>query len=274
MNKINFSLLITVYKSEKSSILNRSLESCWDAQTLKPNDIVLVKDGKLNFELDAVIDQWKNKLGSQLNVITLEKNVGLGEALSIGILECKHELVARMDTDDISLNNRFKLQINEFYKDPNLDCVGSLIEEFDEDSSKTTGIRFVPESNSEIYSYSKSRNPMNHPSVMYKKNSVLKAGGPKNFTGFDDYYLWVRMMKNNSVFKNIQKPLLKMNAGKKQSKRRGGLSYIYKEASFFYNIFLLGHINFFEMLVNLFFRLPARILPSSIRYYYYKVLRK
>ena len=265
---------MTVYKTEKNSVLNRSLKSCWEGQALRPNEIVIVKDGPLNCELDEIINYWKRKLGSQLNVIAIEENVGLGEALCIGIKECKYELVARMDTDDISMKNRFQSQINEFYKDCNLDCVGSVIEEFDEDPSKITGIRYVPENNDDIYKYSKRRNPMNHPSVMYKKSSVLKAGGPKNFTGFDDYYLWVRMMKQNFIFKNIQEPLLKMNAGKNQSKRRGGVLYFIKEVNFFYQIFLLKHINFFEMLINILIRLSARILPSSIRYYYYKVLRK
>ena len=99
-----------------------------------------MKDGPLNCELDEIINYWKRKLGSQLNVIAIEENVGLGEALCIGIEECKYELVARMDTDDISLKNRFQSQINEFYKDCNLDYVGSVIEEFDEDPSKITGI--------------------------------------------------------------------------------------------------------------------------------------
>ena len=114
---------------------------------------------------------------------------------------------------------------------------------------------------------------MNHPSVMYKKSSVLKAGGPKNFTGFDDYYLWVRMMKQNSIFKNIQEPLLKMNAGKINLSDEAGCYILLKKLTL-YQIFLLKHINFFEMLINILIRLSARVLPSSIRYYYYKVLRK
>ena len=82
-----------------------------------------------------------------------------------------------MDTDDI-FENRFQSQINEFYKDCNLDCVGSVIEEFDEDPSKITGIRYVLKAMMTFINIQKKK-PLNHPSVMYKKSSVLKAGGPK-----------------------------------------------------------------------------------------------
>lgn len=270
-----FSLLITVYKTETGSNLQRALASCWDFQELKPSEIILVKDGPLTKELDKVIFEWKRKLNQKFILVNLKKNLGLGAALAKGLEHCNFDLVARMDTDDISNYHRFKLQIKEFSLDPSFDCIGSIVDEFDQKTGKIIGRRTVPERNEDIYKFSKFRNPLNHPSAVYRKSSVYHAGGPKNFTGFDDYFLWVRMMKNNCRFKNIQSPLVKMNAGRNQSSRRGGLPYFLKEISFFYSIFKIGHINFFEFLFNLGLRLPARIVPNSIRYFfYYSFLRK
>lgn len=270
-----FSLLMTVYKTETGNNLQRALTSCWDSQELKPSEIILVRDGPLTKELDTIISKWKSKLNQKLIVVDLKKNLGLGAALAKGLEHCNFELVARMDTDDVSNYQRFKLQIKEFNLDPSFDCIGSIVDEFDENPDKIIGRRTVPEHNEDIYKFSKFRNPLNHPSALYRKSSVFHAGGPKNYTGFDDYFLWVRMMKNNCKFKNIQSPLVKMNAGKNQSRRRGGFSYFLKEISFFYSVFKIGHINFFEFLFNLAIRLPARIVPNSIRYlFYYNFLRK
>ena len=204
---MKFSVLISVYCTEKPQYLDRALKSIWDEQLLKPNQIVLVKDGPLTEELENVIEFWKNRVGSIFDIISLELNVGLGEALNIGIKSCIHDLVARMDSDDISLPSRFLDQIKLFKEKTNLDIIGSNVGEFWEEES-VVAFRMVPMTNEDIIKKSKRKNPFNHPSVMYKKKAVLEAGGPQNFTGFDDYFLWIRMIKNGSKCENIQKVLL------------------------------------------------------------------
>lgn len=108
---MKFSVLLSLYKKEKCQYLSKAMASIWSNQLLKPNQIVLVKDGLLTPELDAEVERWQAELGEVLTVVSLPSNVGLGAALNHGLLYCKYELVARMDTDDISLPDRFKLQV-------------------------------------------------------------------------------------------------------------------------------------------------------------------
>ena len=115
---MRFSVLISAYRTEIPIILDRALKSIWDDQVLKPNEIVLVKDGPLTVELDYLIKTWSIRLGEVMKLVTLEKNIGLGDALGIGIKECKYDIVARMDTDDISLPHRFSTQISYLKKNP------------------------------------------------------------------------------------------------------------------------------------------------------------
>lgn len=175
---MNFSVLISIYHKEEAKYFNRAMQSIWDEQSVKPDEIVLVQDGKLTDELYRFIDEWKSKLGDVLKIIPLEQNVGLGDALNEGIKHCNYELIARMDTDDISLADRFEKQLKVF-ENSDIDISSSWVSEFDSDEKKIVSYRKIPEKHDEIVSYSKMRNGVNHPAVMYKKSVVEKAGGLK-----------------------------------------------------------------------------------------------
>ncbi|GHV72345.1 hypothetical protein AGMMS49928_29020 [Spirochaetia bacterium] len=126
---MKFSVLLSVYKNEKPEYLNRALVSIWDDQTLKPDQIVLVEDGQLTSELDKVIDEWQQRLSDIFTVVNLPENVGLGAALNEGLKYCKHDLVARMDTDDVSLPDRFEKQIAFMNNNPQIAVSSAFIEE-------------------------------------------------------------------------------------------------------------------------------------------------
>lgn len=270
----NFSVLISAYRTENPEYLERALRSIWDDQKHKPNQIVLIKDGPLTKKLDKVIENWEIRLGRIFCTVSLEFNVGLGKSLNEGIKHCSNNLIARMDTDDISLPDRFIIQIKLFEEHPELDIIGSNISEFSADENSILTKRKVPQYHEDIVKISKIRNPFNHPSVMYKKNAVMAVGGPKNFTGFDDYFLWVRMIENGSKCANIPKILLKMRAGTNLISRRGGFSYLLLEYKFQTMLFKIGYISFFELVRNLLIRLPVRIIPIKLRVLIYKIFMR
>ena len=270
---MNFSVLMSIYHKEKSEYFNRAMESIWDEQSVKPDEIVLVQDGKLTDDLYIVINKWKIRLNEVLKIIPLEHNVGLGDALNEGIKHCSHELIARMDTDDISLPHRFEKQL-EVFKNGDIDICSAWISEFDKDEKEILGHRKLPEFQEEIIKYAKYRCPINHPAVMYKKLQVLSAGGYKKMIWFEDYYLWARMILNGTKFYNIQEVLVNMRAGYGQLERRSGLEYAKKELNLLNTLKKEGFLNNFEYIKNIFIKIPIRLLPKSIIKIVYKFLRK
>ncbi len=270
---MKFSVLMSIYHKEKGEYFDRCMQSIWDEQNIKPNEIVLVQDGKLTDELYKTIDKWKEKLGDILKIVPLEKNRGLGDALNIGLQHCSNELVARMDTDDIALPNRFEKQL-EVFESNEIDICGSWVSEFfEENEDNIVSVRRVPEIHNEIVSFAKLRCPMNHPSVMYKKSAVEKAGGYQKMLWFEDYYLWVRMINSGAKFYNIQEPLVKMRVDN-QIERRKGLQYLKNEVELQKKFLEIGFINKTEFYRNVFMRNLPRLLPKkTLKKVYNKYLR-
>ena len=118
--EIKFSVLMSVYYKEKPEWLEFSLSSVLD-QTLLPNEIVIVKDGPIDDELNLVIDEYSNKNPELFKVYSLNKNVGLGPALNYGMKQCQYDLIARMDSDDYIVPERFEKQLS-IYKENSLCC--------------------------------------------------------------------------------------------------------------------------------------------------------
>ena len=223
MSKIKFSVLMSVYKNDKPSYLKDAINSVMN-QTLKPNQVVIMVDGPIGDNLKDVLNEYEdNKI---IDIIYKEENEGLGITLNRGLNYCKYDYVARMDSDDICESNRFEVEIGYLEKNNDIDVVGSLINEYDETMSRIISTRIVPENDDEIKEYLKKRNPMNHVSVIYKKEKVLEVGSYEDYLFFEDYHLWSKMIKNNCKFHNIQLCLVKVRGGDSMFKRRGGKAYL------------------------------------------------
>jgi len=268
-----FSVLMSIYYKEKPEYFNRAMQSIWNEQSRKPNEIILVQDGKLTNDLYNIIDKWKNKLGGILKIISLEHNVGLGDALNKGIKNCNYELIARMDTDDIALPDRFEKQLKVFEKS-DIDICSSWVSEFDSDEKEIISYKKLPEIHNDIVSFGKKRSPINHPAVMYKKSAVLSSGSYGKYKFAQDYHLWARMIVNGAKFYNIQEPLVNMRAGYGQLERRSGLKYAINEYNIQKEFLSLGFINYFEFIRNVSIRFVARIVPKSLVKVIYKRLRR
>lgn len=271
---MKFSVLMSIYFKEKSSNFNRAMQSIWDEQSIKPSEIILVEDGKLTDELYNAINLWKERLGQNLKVIKLKENLGLGDALAMGLKECSFELVARMDSDDISLPKRFEKQLEIFRTNENIDICSSWISEFETDESSIYAYRKLPESHNDIVKFAKLRSPINHPATMFKKSAVLQAGNYQKMLLIEDYYLWVRMILKGFKFYNIQEVLVNMRAGKDQLTRRQGLKYAINELKVQHLFYKMGFLNLYEFLRNAMLKFSVRIMPKFILRVVYKILRR
>ncbi|MGF1793910.1 glycosyltransferase [Photobacterium profundum] len=204
---MTFSVLISIYKKENPAYFDEAMHSIWDYQARKPDQIVLVMDGELTAELNVVITTWKSKLDDILIVVALPQNIGLGGALNEGLKYCHHELVARMDTDDICLPDRFAKQVALFDEDSSLDIVGCFALEIDKHGNKGA-LRSMPVTHNEIVN-SLWASPIIHPSVMFKRNKIKKIGAYNaTLRRRQDYELWFRCADQGHRFYNIPAPLL------------------------------------------------------------------
>ena len=269
-----FSVLISVYYKEIPRYLDRALQSITDDQILKPDEIVLIKDGPLTKELDEVIGKFKKKYPNLFKIVTLEKNYGLGKALNIGLENCTYELVARMDGDDISKPERFKKQIEIFQKNPKLDIVGSWIDEFIEKDEEiiVRSIRKVPETSEEIYQKLKSICAFNHPTVMYRKSKIIEVGSYLQEFVLEDYYLWIRLAMSGANMYNLQESLLNFRITEGTSKRRGGFKLLKSDIKFQKKLYKLSFIDKIEVLGNLVKYFIYRLLPNNFRVIVQKIL--
>ena len=261
MNKI--SVLISVYHKEKPEYLQLSLDSIF-AQTMPPDEVVLVEDGPLPAELQNVIERY-TALHQELHVVRLEQNVGLGMALQEGLKHCQHELVARMDSDDIMKPERLAKEAAYLDRHPETDIVGAWADEFIDSISATSSIRKVPETHEQLVSFSKRRNPMNHPTVMFRKQAVEAAGSYRHCPLFEDYDLWVRMIRQGARFHNLQESLLYFRLSRDFFERRGGWDYIRQEIRFQHTLREMGHISYTTMIQNIAIRTLLRMIPNKWR---------
>lgn len=265
MSRENYSVLMSVYIKEQPNNLRQAMESMRQ-QTVPTDDFVLVCDGPLTDVLDAVIEEEQEKLGSVLRVLRLEKNEGLGNALNEGLKLCKNELVARMDSDDISRPERCEKQMGLFERYPEISFSSGTVSEFIDDPACPTGKREVPITDEEIRVFSRKRNPMNHPCVMFKKKAVESAGGYKEtYHLFEDYYLWVRMLMKGFRARNCKDILLDMRSPADMYLRRGGKKYADDMLRFHKEMLRSGWSSKADFLTGAVPHAVVCVLPDGIR---------
>lgn len=270
---MRFSVLLSLYHKESPYFLRQSLDSVF-SQTLPPDEVVLVEDGPLTMELHAVVNEYKAK-HKEMKVVWIEKNGGLGNALNEGLRHCSHDLVARMDTDDVSKPYRFEKQVAYMEAYPDVAVVGAWIDEFVETTDDVKSTRKLPQEHEAIYKFGKKRNPINHPVVMFRKRAVEAVGSYQPMPLFEDYYLWAKMLCGGFKFHNIPEALLFFRISPAMYRRRGGVKYALKEIRFQMEMMQLGYINFGNMCRNVGMRFCARVLPYRTRSWVYKnFLRK
>lgn len=271
MNK--FSVLISVYHKENPQFLKIALDSIFN-QTICPNEVVLVEDGPLTDSLYETINEYEENFNGILKVVRLPQNVGLGRALNAGLEQCSHDLVVRMDTDDICVENRFERLLQAVSENESADVIGSWIDEFATNPTEVVSVRQTPEKDEDIKQLATSRSPMNHVSVLFKKVAVQAVGGYQDFYLLEDYYLWCRMIKANCTFYNLQEVLVHVRCGTDMFRRRGGLKYAKSEYRLFKYMYKSGMIGLGRFLFNASARFIVRVSPTWLRQWVYlKLLR-
>ncbi|MEE6161808.1 glycosyltransferase [Cylindrospermopsis raciborskii DSH] len=269
---MNFSVLISVYYRDDHLCLDQAIRSVI-TQTCQPSEIVIVKDGSLTPILDSVLETFVATSPIPVKLVPLPKNVGLGLALQTGLQSCSYNWVARMDSDDLSLPQRFEKQ-TQLIKEKQLDAVSAWIEEFDVTPGDLKRVRKLPTEHQQLVQFSQRRNPLNHPCAFFNKNAVMSVGSYESMPLFEDYYLWLKLIQNGYRIGNLPEVLLYFRVGNGMIRRRHGWEYLKKELKFYYRVMLNGLIPPQTLVVSVLLRLPLRLLPIRLlQFLYEKVVR-
>ncbi len=269
---VRFSVLMSVYHGERPEYLDAALTSLQSSRVALP-EVVLVEDGPLPDALHVVIGRHAGVLN--LRRVVLQENAGLGPALTAGLQQCSHEWVARFDTDDLIVADRFERQLEQIRQFPDIDVFGGWIREFDNDLSEDSmRLRRVPRDHADIVDYAKGRNPFNHMTVMFRRELALSLGGYRNEYLYEDYALWVRMIQAGARTANLPVVLVNARAGAGMYGRRGGWRYVTGEIRAQWGFYRTGFIGLPRLAVNLLSRVPVRLMPGAVRRFIYeRVLR-
>ena len=259
---VSCSVVMAVYHKDRAEWLTQAIESLLN-QSVISDDIVIVADGPLTPQLDATLQTYENT--RTISLIRLQKNEGLGNALNVGIEHAKNELIARMDSDDISLPNRLELQIAEFVKNPKLDILGGQIAEFIDNPDEIVAYRKVPTEQNEIEKFARRRNPFNHPTVMFKKSTIKKLGYyDASAIRIEDYDLWLRALSHGAVCANLNAVVLNYRSTVDAMRRRKTFVSLKNHIRARVRFYSKGYISLPDLLYGVVTQTMLFILPTGI----------
>lgn len=269
----SISILMPVYKGDHPEHFDQALYSVCH-QTYAAREIVVVQDGPIGTALDSVLKKWEHTC-PKIKRVVLSKNAGLSGALNAGIDAVSCEWIARMDADDICKADRLEKQSEYISKHPEIDIIGSWIDEYDEAMDIKTGVRKVPETHAEISKYARWRCPFNHMTVTYKTEVVRKLGKYRNYGAVgDDYELWARFILHGYKAANIQESLVKARTGTDFfGKRRRGIKYLGNELKEVNDLYRMGLFNRGIWLFHVATKTFVRLMPAGLVKGIYKLIR-
>ena len=273
-NYSKYSVLMSLYIKEDPEYLKLAVDSMLN-QTVPPDEIVIVEDGPLTNLLYEVLAEYdKNHKGLFTRVVN-EKNLGLGLALNNGLKACRNELVARMDTDDISKPDRCEKQLAAFEKAPELSIVGAFVDEFYDNPDVVVSTRAVPIEHKDIYEFAKRRSAFNHPAVMYRKSKVMENGGYSDLKRNQDVDLFGRMIFSGCKAHNIGESLLLFRSNDNLAKRRKSWQNTKSYIDTIKKFWKMGYSGFGDYVIVACAQTAVFLMPSKLQHWVYKnFLRK
>ncbi|MCM1502970.1 MAG: glycosyltransferase [Bacteroidales bacterium] len=263
--KKNFTVAMSVYKNDNPQDFKTAVHSVYIDQTVRPSEIIIVEDGPIPVQLENAVNELCKEIAI-IKVLSFEENRGHAAARQCGLEAASNDLVAIMDADDIAVPDRFEKQLKAFNEHPDVAVIGGNINEFVRDRLNVVGRRIVPENDSDIKKYLKSRCPLNLVTVMYKKSIVQAVGGFIDWYCEEDYYLWIRLAIAGHKFYNVQENFVDVRVGEQMYQRRGGMSYFKSEVRL--QRYMLNHkiISIHRYVYNIVVRFVVQVaMPNRLR---------
>lgn len=258
----NFSVLIPLYHKDDPASFDLALSSVIRDQTVKPTEVVVVVDGRINDELEAVLSRWESEC-DLIRSIRMVENVGISLALQEGLRHCQYEYIMRMDSDDICYPRRFEVQMQYMLNNPDVTMISSSVEQFDFSMKEKVGERLLPSHSGDVRKFARFRTPVNHMAVCFRKEQVVGAGGyPDTRYPFEDWWMCLRCIAAGLKVENVSEYLVAVRTGEAFYARRSGLDYVKMEVKALCAMRREGVMSDVDFLINLAIRVPVRLLPT------------
>lgn len=197
------SVIMSVYNDENN--LAFAIESILN-QSYKDFEFIIINDSSNDNSKNIILDfQKKDK---RIVYLENQKNEGLAKSLNKAISISKGKFIARMDSDDICMMDRFKIQIEFLENNTDIDVLGTGAILIDKENKKIGNV-LMPRTDKEIKKVLIYKNSIIHPSVIIKKYVLIELGGYNpSFLKAQDLDLWVRLANNGKNFYNLQEYLI------------------------------------------------------------------
>lgn len=267
---VPFSVLLPVYRADTTERLRRAVESNTVEQTRPPAEVLIVQDGPVAASLDREIHRLEAESPVPVRVLRLARNQGLAHALDAALPRCAHDVVARADADDVAYPRRFELQLP--LVEDGADLVGASMHEIGDDESRPVALRSAPVGAERIAAVSRRRNPISHPTVVFRRSAVQAVGGYEDVPMAEDYWLWVRMLHAGADVRNVAEPLVGYRISAGSYERRGGYRVLRAELGLQARLRSLGHVGFLQWATNVMVRGGYRFVPLRVRETAYRLM--
>jgi len=269
----SISVVLSIFWKESPAYLNTALESLYN-QTHQADEIIAVCEGDFSEDLLKIMGFWEVKFTKNIfKVVKATSEKGLASCLNLGLQSATKRWIARFDTDDICLPERFEKQLNFLKKNPDIVLSSTFIQEYNEDFSQKSGIRKLPIAHQEILKEAKWKSPFNHPSAIYDRQIALKLGGYPLLDANEDYAFFCKFLVNNYITGNIDETLVKARAGDSLIARRRGLKYLKGEMECMKFLYRIKLINRSQLMVHFATKSVLRLMPFVLVKFVYKQMR-
>jgi glycosyltransferase involved in cell wall biosynthesis len=185
--------------------LKKAVQSCLN-QKFSDFELIFVANGPNCQTVATQVNKW---FCSETRLKVIQTQIRhLNFSLNLGLDSACAPLIARMDADDIAYPDRLAVQVEFMTENPDVAVLGSAFDLIDSVDQKMSYSQMPAENNairkSMIY-----RNPICHPSVIFRREVVLNVGGYLGGLYAEDYDLWVRLSNDPKIiFANLKQPLL------------------------------------------------------------------
>lgn len=264
-------VIMAIYDGDDAIFFKKAVDSVY-AQTYHKYDIYLYVDAVKRNELIALISTYQHR--DNFFITYGEDRKGLAYGLNCLLDEIKNKgygFIARMDSDDISIADRFKLQVQFLQDNKSISVVGTNCIEIDSNGNEIFHKK-MPETHKDILASVIKRSPFIHPSVMFRGGIIEDVRYDNNLINTQDYYLWIDLISKYHLLHNIQKPLLNFRVNETFYTRRGFSKIANEAKSRLYAIRVLKRhsIKNYIYLVCL---IMLRLAPVGIKKYCYMRFR-